>query len=72
MGYKDVVDAYATSSHARPGRLTRDPFAGRALTVCVFEVPPADRGTDTPVGTFVAGHTLDARERTAVVVALLA
>jgi hypothetical protein len=72
MAYKDVVDAYATSSHAGSGRLGRDPFGGRALRACVYEVPAADRGSDAPPGEFVTGHRLGTGERSAVVGALLA
>lgn len=61
MGYKDVVDTYAASSHVRPGGVGEDVFHGRTVSVCVYEVAAADRGTDTPAGSFVSGHRLDAR-----------
>lgn len=72
MAYKDVVDAYATSSHRRPGGFAGDPFGGRPLKVCVFEVPEPDRGTDAPPGRFVSGRAIDDQERSTVVTALLA
>lgn len=72
MGWKDMVDAYATSSHVRPGRLPRDPFAGRRLKSCVYAVPTADRGTDTPAGEFVRGSDLADEQRRALVSLLLA
>lgn len=70
MSWKDVVGDYATSSHRRAGTFAGDPFGGRTLKVCVYEVPDAERGTDAAPGDFVAGRTLDERERTQVVAAL--
>lgn len=70
--WKDVVGDYATSSHVRPGTFERDPFDGKDLRVCVYEVPSADRGTDAPPGEFRSGGSLGEQDRSAVVATLRA
>ncbi len=65
--YDDVLDASAASTRRRPGGFTEDPFGGRPLRYCTYDV--AD-GSD-PRSVFVGGYDLVEDERAQLVAALL-
>lgn len=69
--HPDVVDGYATSPHRRSGVFTSDPFAGRSLRYCVYDVDASERGSVPSPGIFVSGYNLVEDERAGVVSALL-